>query len=283
VKVVLCTTRVYDDGSAMFQAPARMPLYFQALDEHGFAVQTMRSWTTLMPGETQACVGCHEHKNSVPRAAAGMAQAMRAGVQKLTPRKGPPRGFSFARQVQPILDRHCVRCHTGEADKPLNLSAAAVLVGATKRRFSQSYLTLTHTAKDCGNWNHDLVNWIDCMSEPDLLPPYSRGAGTSRLMKLLRDGHEGVTLSPQELETIACWIDLLVPFCGDYREANAWSQEDLELYARAEARRQKLLDTEEANIRALLESRHSSKVHSSTDGTRKAKNAASNLARCAKK
>lgn len=260
VKVVLGTARVYEDGSAMFQAPARMPLYFQALDERGFAVQTMRSWTTLMPGETQACVGCHEHKNSVPRAAAGVALAMRSGVQKLTPPNGPSRGFSFARQIQPILDRHCVRCHTGEADKPLNLSAATVLVGATKRRFSQSYLTLTHTGKDCGNWNHDLVNWIDCMSEPDLLPPYSRGAGTSRLMKLLRDGHEGVTLSPQERETVACWIDLLVPFCGDYREANAWSQEDLDLYARAESRRQRLLDTEEANIRALLESRHGGRV-----------------------
>ena len=27
---------------------------------------------------------------------------------------------------------------------------------------------------------------------------------------------------------LACWIDLLVPYCGDYREANAWSQEDLD-------------------------------------------------------
>ena len=106
-----------------------------------------------------------------------------------------------------------------------------MLVGTTKRRFSQSYLTLTHTGKDCGNWNHDSVNWIDCMSEPELLPPYSRGAATSKLMTLLRDGHEDVTLTRQELEKIACWIDLLVPFCGDYCEANAWSQEDLDLYA----------------------------------------------------
>ena len=35
VKVVLGTARVYEDGSAMFQAPARVPLYFQALDERG--------------------------------------------------------------------------------------------------------------------------------------------------------------------------------------------------------------------------------------------------------
>ena len=253
VKVVLGTTPVHEDGSALFQVPARMPVYFQALDERGDAVQTMRSWTTLMPGETQSCVGCHEHKNSVPRAAPGVSLAMRAGVQKLIPFYGPPRGFSFAREVQPILDRHCVSCHTGTADKPLNLTAEAVLVGTTKRHFSQSYLTLTHTEKDCGNWNHASVNWIDSMSEPELLPPYPRGAATSKLMSLLRDGHEDVTLSGQELETLACWIDLLVPFCGDYREANAWTQEDLDLYARAEANRRRILATENANIRALIE------------------------------
>jgi hypothetical protein len=253
VKVVLGTARVYEDGSAMFQAPARVPLYFQALDERGDAVQTMRSWATLMPGETQSCVGCHEHKNSVPRASAGMSLAMQAGPQPLAPFAGPARGFSFAREVQPILDRHCVRCHTGAADKPLNLTAATVLVGTTKRRFSQSYLTLTHTSKDCGNWNHDCVNWIDCMSEPELLPPYSRGAATSKLMRLLRNGHEDVTLTRQELETIACWIDLLVPFCGDYREANAWSQDDLDLYARAESRREELQEAERAGIQGLIE------------------------------
>ena len=259
VKVVFGTTPVYEDGSAMFQAPARVPLYFQALDERGDAVQTMRSWATLMPGETQSCVGCHEHKNSVPRASAGMSLAMQAGPQKLVPFAGPARGFSFAREVQPILDRHCVRCHTGEADKPLNLTADAVLVGTTKRRFSQSYLTLTHTSKDCGNWNHDCVNWIDCMSEPELLPPYSRGAATSKLMTLLRSGHEDVTLTRQELETIACWIDLLVPFCGDYREANAWSPEDLDLYTRAEAKRRQLQEAEDAGIRALIEQRSGSR------------------------
>ena len=67
-----------------------------------------------------------------------------------------------------------------------------------------------------------------------------------------------MTLTRQELETIACWIDLLVPFCGDYREANAWSQEDLELYARAEAKRRQLQEAEEASIRALIEQRNGS-------------------------
>jgi len=33
--------------------------------------------------------------------------------------------------------------------------------------------------------------------------------------------HKGVILSREEFDTFACGIDLGVPFCGDYREANA--------------------------------------------------------------
>ena len=45
-------------------------------------------------------------------------------------------------------------------------------------------------------------------------------------------------LAPGELETIARWIDLAVPYCGDYEEANAWSEEDRAKYRHfAEKRR----------------------------------------------
>ena len=60
--------------SAYFRAPARIPLAFQALDELGQAVQVMRSVTYLQPGETAACVGCHEPRSDAPPAlAAGLA------------------------------------------------------------------------------------------------------------------------------------------------------------------------------------------------------------------
>jgi hypothetical protein len=43
VKVILGETPVHRDGSALFQVPARMPAYVQAIDSQGFAVKTMRS------------------------------------------------------------------------------------------------------------------------------------------------------------------------------------------------------------------------------------------------
>jgi hypothetical protein len=111
VKVVLGSAKVYPDGSAAFIVPAHTPFYFQALDEKGYAVQTMRSWATLQPGEQMSCVGCHENKNASPPPQTAVPAAYAQGPQKLTPWQGPPRGFSFAREIQPILDEHCIRCH----------------------------------------------------------------------------------------------------------------------------------------------------------------------------
>jgi len=255
VKVVLGSATVHRDGSAMFVVPARTPVYFQALDERGYVVQTMRSWATLMPGENQSCVGCHEHKNSTPPAKLAVSAAMKAGPRRLEPFHGPPRGFSFAKEIQPILDRHCVRCHTGEPDKPLNLTGAAVPIASMRRAVSRSYLTLTHTSGTNGDHDNAMVNWINSMSGPAMLPPYYRGAATSKLMSLLEEGHEKVELSAEEMEKIACWIDLLVPYCGDYREANTWSKKERDTYAHFAAKRQRMQQRESANIRAWIEHR----------------------------
>jgi hypothetical protein len=117
-KTVLGTARVHPDGSAFFTVPARTPIYFQALDEKGHAAQSMRSWVTLQPGESISCVGCHEAKGMPPPPTAA-PQALLAGPQELEPLfDGPPQGFSFIRHVQPILDKHCVRCHDQRDKSP---------------------------------------------------------------------------------------------------------------------------------------------------------------------
>ena len=71
----------------------------------------MRSWVTLQPGEHQSCVGCHENKNAAPPRTDVLPLALRGDVPPLAPWYGPPRGFSFQREVQPILDAHCAACH----------------------------------------------------------------------------------------------------------------------------------------------------------------------------
>jgi len=252
VKVVLGSARVHDDGSALFEVPARTPIYFQALDSKDRTVQTMRSWTVLMPGEKQSCVGCHEPASTAPLAGRRVSTALAAAPQKLKPFYGPPRGFSFAGEVQPILNRHCTRCHTGAKDKPFSLSGERVEVAKTKRRFSRAYLALTHTRGTDGDWNHPVVNWIDSMSEPSMLPPRHRGAATSKLLTMLEKRHNDVRLSREEMAKIACWIDLLVPYCGEFREHHAWSAAELARYDRFLDKRRAMEATERANIGAWI-------------------------------
>jgi len=92
----------------------------------------MRSWSTLMPGETFGCVGCHEDKLSTP-IEQKMTLAMRKGVQELEPFYGRARGFSFKREIQPILDKNCIQCHMLDAGKPKTGTQAFSLKGDEAR------------------------------------------------------------------------------------------------------------------------------------------------------
>jgi hypothetical protein len=271
VKTVLGSAKVYADGSAAFDVPARTPLYFQALDEKGRAVQTMRSWSTLQPGEKAACVGCHEDKNAAAPLDGKPTLAMRAGPRPLEPFYGPLRGFSFVREIQPILDKYCVQCHhleqpraakvpgaklpgtTGVSPVPaddkasFSLKGTEVIDARSKRRWSQSYLALTANGRP-----NPMVNWLNVQSIPPMLPPYFAGATQSRLLDILDKGHYDVKLSHAEAEKISCWIDLLVPFCGDYAEAHHWSPDEVAKYNHFLKKRLDMEQLERRNLEQLI-------------------------------
>ncbi len=102
-KIILGESKVYDDGSAACKIPARKPFYFQLIDTNDCVAQTMRSWTVLQPGEDLSCTGCHESKlESSP--AFPQPTALKHDVTDLDPFWGPSRGFSFLKDIQPILD-----------------------------------------------------------------------------------------------------------------------------------------------------------------------------------
>jgi hypothetical protein len=288
VKVVLGDATVHPDGSACFKVPALTPVYFQAIDAKGHAVQTMRSWSTLQPGETLSCVGCHEHKNAAPANYTGKTAAQLTGPETLSPFYGAPRGFSFNREIQPILDRHCVHCHKDRTKRlykagrqganntpphtgPIESLSTAKgrqeilafsLLGEQTpeekagRKWSDAYLALTRPRLVSGylsGRSNTLVNWIGSQSVPTMLPPYHAGAATSQLIKQLEEGHQGVKLSQEEMDKIACWIDLLVPYCGDYLEANIWTDQELDKYDYYLQKRYRMEKLERANIAKLIE------------------------------
>ena len=281
-KTVLGEAKVHEDGSVLFKVPARTPVYFQAVDNRGRVAQTMRSWSTLQPGEMFSCVGCHEDKNQAPPTLGANTLATQHGPQTLTPLPGAQGGFSFPKHVQPILDKHCVGCHdnrdalharlTGESPtdpqptaadatpKPFSLTADPNEDKGAGRFWSDAYLALTNSLPQrkevpmsaMQGHPNDVVNWISAQSRPEMLPPYHAGSAKSRLMDLLADGHGETNLSRAEQDLIAMWIDLGVPYCGDYTEAAAWSDPERAKYNNALQKRKRMQEMDKASIQSIL-------------------------------
>jgi hypothetical protein len=281
IKHVLGTVDVEDDGSVCFKVPVRTPMFFQLLDEKGYVVQAMRSWTVMQPGEMLSCVGCHEDKNTSFIGTSSATQASRKAPKGLTPFFKPgeepvqewvnymtegekkayhylginapqnedvPMGFSYRREVQPVWDKHCIQCHTGTKNPDKNDAPMSLLGDSGKydmeylikhvkwqgtwrdlrkggnafhpgRDFSESYLNLTKYGFD-----DELVNFMKACGIPEIIPPYPNGAHNSKLMEYMEASHYGVQVSDEEKRRVACWIDLLVPYCGGWLEANTWDE-----------------------------------------------------------
>jgi hypothetical protein len=64
------------------------------------------------------------------------------------------------------------------------------------------------------------------------------------MIKMLDEGHNDVNLSTEERDKLHAWLDLAVPFCGDYTEAGAWSQKERQWYAHQVEKQQRLASHE---------------------------------------
>ncbi len=196
IKRLLGTVPVEEDGSVIFKIPANTPISIQPLDKDGAAVQWMRSWFTGMPGEVVSCVGCHEDQNKIAIPKRVIA-SQKAPLKLKTP-EGGVRSFTFDLEVQPILDRACIACHTGEG-KAFDLRGGE----KDKRGYGTSYLNL-----------HPYVHRQGPEADMIVLQPYEYHANTSELIRLLKKGHHNVTLTDKEWQTFYNWIDYNAPDKG---------------------------------------------------------------------
>ncbi|MEE8452189.1 MAG: hypothetical protein V3R99_09750 [Thermoguttaceae bacterium] len=229
---VLGTVPVEEDGSCRFEAPVGVPIYFQALDESGRAVQTMRSAAFVHPGEQLTCIGCHEDKHR-PVQTLGNPTALTMAPRKLTPELPEwTRPVTFPRLVQPVLDKHCVACHAKEEE-------AASLAGDRfddMLGWSDGYWGLVPCAwtkhgnsvarsKTLATLLGRGDGWI--LNGQSYSIPGQVGARASKLLPLLEKGHYDVRLSPEELHRITLWIDCNSVFYGAYHEAERQARGEL--------------------------------------------------------
>ncbi|MBI5831803.1 MAG: SUMF1/EgtB/PvdO family nonheme iron enzyme [Armatimonadetes bacterium] len=212
IKRVLGTVPVADDGSAYFRIPANTPLSVQPLDDRGQALQLMRSWFTGMPGEVVSCTGCHAPMNGAT-AKPMQPKALKAPPEDIRPFYGETRGFSYQREVQPVVDAHCVRCHDGDKaapdlrDGPLINPPGPDNGYRSGSHFTQSYLSLKRYVRNA-----------TMESDIHLLTPGEFAADTTWLVQMLRKGHHGVNLEPEAWDRLITWIDLNTPAHGTWAD-----------------------------------------------------------------
>ena len=226
VKRIFGTVPIEADGSVSFYAPSGVPLHFQLLDDQQRALQTMRSFTGVLPGERRGCLGCHESHSRTPAyesPSLALYQAPRT-IER------PPWGeasVSFPRFVQPVLDQYCGKCHQGDGE-------GRKTVDFTDRPgflvFSEPYLLLTGRPA----WGRpyerpenpppgfgiaDILH-VEGYDQRDPVayqtpPPMSALSFRSKLIEIASSGkHHDVKVDPVSLQKLIAWIDTMAPYRG---------------------------------------------------------------------
>ena len=161
-------------------------------------IQSMRSGTMVRPGEAAGCVGCHDSRlSAVPNDA---REALGRPAQKLEGWYGPPREFSYTRDVQPVFDRYCLKCHDigGPGAKKF------LLAGDRGLAFNISYHEL---------WAKKYIMVVGA-GPAEVQMPYSWGSHASKIVPHLRV--DGKKIDKESFDRVVTWIDLNAPYYPAY-------------------------------------------------------------------
>ncbi|MCY3019339.1 MAG: hypothetical protein NTW87_09980 [Planctomycetota bacterium] len=190
---------VEPDGSAYVELPAMRALQFVALDEHSRSVKHMLSFVSLMPGEVLSCAGCHESRTQAVRCGA-QTSSVRRPASRLETVAGMPDILDFPRDIQPVLDRHCDKCHNAD-----DQAGHVDLSGDRGTWRSFGFINLVRNGRASINF-----------SSAGNRPPHSYGSGASPILRLFDPSHENVKLSETELRLLQTWLDAGVTYRGAY-------------------------------------------------------------------
>jgi hypothetical protein len=207
LKKVYGVVPVSQDGSAYFTVPAHKNLYFQALDADYMELQRMRTFVNMTPGEKRSCVGCHEPRREAPIAKHGYPLALKHAASTISPQPGDtgPRMVHYPRDIQPILDKRCINCHSGDSPKgDLDLS------GQMTALWSRSYESLV---------DKNLISFLyGCIGEANIPAeiPLTFGSHRSKLVDRIGKAPCKSNLTRNEFIRIVTWIDANAPYYGTH-------------------------------------------------------------------
>ena len=192
---ILGTVPVQPDGSVSFVVPPDQAFYFQLLDANMMEVRRMRSFISFQPGENRSCVGCHETRALVP-VSGSLPTALRDKPSiPVPPPWGSERPISFLADVQPVLDRNCVQCHSGT--KP---AGGMDFYGGLTARHNRAYDTI-----DLGG----LVERSPMGDDAKITQPMAFGSHKSRIIAVLTDVNHSkrLKLTQDDRLRLVTWVD----------------------------------------------------------------------------
>ncbi len=202
---IVGTVPVEADGSAHLELPALRSFFFVALDENDLAVKRMQSFLTVQPGETTGCVGCHEQRTKTPAANAKLTLAAARPPSRIEPIAGVPEVIDFPRDIQPILDDLCVKCHGyDKTEQGGPWAGRLILTGDHGPMYSQSYYMMTIAGLFSDNRNQPRSNYA----------PHTLGSSASKLLKMLDTPRVHATAAQKKM--LRLWIEAGAPYPGTY-------------------------------------------------------------------
>jgi len=206
---IVGTVPVEADGSAYLELPAERSFFFVALDANDLSVKRMQSFLTVQPGETTSCIGCHEQRTRTPASTTALttALALSRPASRIEPIAGVPDVIDFPRDVQPILDALCVKCHGYEQTPEGGPRAGRlVLSGDRGPMFSHSYYMLTIAGLFKDGRNQARSNY----------DPRTLGSSASRLLTMLDGSHYDVRATQDQKRLLRLWIETGAAYPGTY-------------------------------------------------------------------
>ncbi len=218
------------DGSFYTEVPTNVPLIIQGLNRHKMALHSMNRWFYVQPGEkltfsiprsifTTRCSGCHGSLTGKETDGVGPFELVSAASRvmanwdnALNEQKAPfvtkeTSSIDFKRDIQPILDKHCVSCHHSASDLDLR--------GTPTANYTVAYESL-HQLREPASGNHADKKYINEREALAIESPL-----IEKIMGQKFNGIEGSTfetnrhpadLTETELLTLIRWIDLGATF-----------------------------------------------------------------------
>jgi hypothetical protein len=225
LKVQHGVVAIEEDGSAHFTVPANKNIFFQVLDKDYLSLQTERTYVNYMPGEIRACIGCHETPDQGAPNLSPKLIALQRAPDAPGPQLGEKQGnrpLDYMTDVQPVLDKHCIKCHNEKKEKaPFDLRGelTGIYCVSYESLIARGVMPLIREirpkagnahylpTKSLGSFNSTLAMIV---TKGRLMPPDAKE--TEKKL----EAHKDLNLTPAEVLKITNFIDTNAQFYGSY-------------------------------------------------------------------